>query len=73
MGFTWHSLTDHAELGAAAAGDGPRLAPVGLYDRERQIRPVGTRYRQVVRQWRGVLGSDARTSAAELVAGGVGA
>ena len=73
MGFTWHSLTDHSEPGAAAGGDGPRLAAVGLYDRERQIRPVGTRYRQVVRQWRGVLGSDARTSAAELVAGSVSA
>ena len=73
MGFTWHSLTDHADSARARSGESTVLHPVGLYDRDRQVRPVGTRYRQVVRQWRGVLGSDARTSAAELVAAGVGA
>jgi hypothetical protein len=44
-----------------------------MYDLERKIRPVGARYKEIIRQWRGVLAGDERTSAYDLIAQGASA
>jgi beta-glucosidase/6-phospho-beta-glucosidase/beta-galactosidase len=59
VGFTWFPLIDQVgwtESGRVTAGD-PRFAvnPVGLYDVDRQMRPVGAAYRQLIRDWRHLL------------------
>lgn len=59
VGFTWFPLIDQvgwSESGRITAAD-PRDAvnPVGLYDVERNLRPVGAAYRQLIRDWRHLL------------------
>ena len=56
MGFTWFSLTDQIDWQHALRVERNDLHAVGLYDLDRKIRPVGRRYKEIVRQWRGVLG-----------------
>ena len=68
-GFTWYSLTDQIDWQHALRVERNDLHPVGLYDLERRIRPVGVRYREIVRQWRGVLDGRERFSAAEMLEG----
>lgn len=55
IGFTWYSLTDQIDWDVALREDNGRPYPVGLYDLGRRIRPVGLAYRELVRQWRGIL------------------
>jgi beta-glucosidase/6-phospho-beta-glucosidase/beta-galactosidase len=73
VGFTWYSLTDQIDWQHALRVERNDLHAVGMYDLDRKIRPVGARYKEIIRQWRGVLAGDARTSAAELMAGGASA
>lgn len=59
VGFTWFPLIDQvgwSESGRITAGD-PRdtVNPVGLYDVERNLRPVGAAYRELIRDWRHLL------------------
>jgi beta-glucosidase len=54
-GFTWYSLTDQIDWQHALRVERNDLFPVGLYDLRRNIRPVGLRYQEIVRDWRGVL------------------
>jgi hypothetical protein len=39
----------------ARAEDAGRVNPLGLYDLDRKIRPVGGAYRTLIRQWREIL------------------
>ncbi len=55
VGFTWYSLTDQVDWDTALREDNGRLNPVGLYDLERKIRPVGEAYKRLISQWRQVL------------------
>ncbi len=48
VGFTWYSLTDQVDWDTALREDNGRVNPVGLYDLERKIRPVGKEYRDLV-------------------------
>ncbi|MFD2718257.1 family 1 glycosylhydrolase [Hymenobacter monticola] len=57
VGFTWYSLTDQVDWDTALREDNNRLNPVGLYDLDRNIRPVGTAYKQLIADWRQVLPS----------------
>jgi beta-glucosidase len=61
-GFTWYSLTDQMDWQHALRVERNDLHPVGLYDLNRKIRPVGTRYKRLVETWRdsvdAVLGRD---------------
>ncbi|MDO7846582.1 family 1 glycosylhydrolase [Hymenobacter sp. M29] len=57
VGFTWYSLTDQVDWDTALREDNGRLNPVGLYDLDRNIRPVGTAYKQIIEDWRQVLPS----------------
>jgi hypothetical protein len=55
VGFTWYSLTDQTDWDIALRSKQNILDKVGLYDLDRQIRPVGRAYRDLIRDWREVL------------------
>ena len=55
VGFTWYSLTDQVDWDSALRQNNGRLNPVGLYDLDRNIRPVGTAYQQLIADWNQVL------------------
>jgi beta-glucosidase/6-phospho-beta-glucosidase/beta-galactosidase len=55
VGFTWYSLTDQIDWDCALRISRGRVNSVGLFDLNRQIRPVGIHYRQLIQQWRGFL------------------
>jgi beta-glucosidase len=55
IGFTWYSLIDQVDWDTALREDSGRVNPLGLYDMNRQIRPVGKAYRRLVEQWREIL------------------
>ena len=55
VGFTWYSLTDQTDWDTALREKNNRVHPVGLYDLNRQIRPVGRAYKQLIQDWRDVL------------------
>jgi beta-glucosidase/6-phospho-beta-glucosidase/beta-galactosidase len=55
VGFTWYSLTDQVDWGSALREDAGNVDPVGLYDLDRKIRPVGEAYKKLITEWRDVL------------------
>lgn len=55
IGFTWYSLIDQVDWDTALREDNDRINPLGLYDLDRKIRPVGEAYKQLVEQWRDIL------------------
>jgi len=55
VGFTWYSLTDQVDWDVALREENNRVHPVGLYDLDRKIRPVGKAYKQLMADWREVL------------------
>ncbi|MFL5680510.1 MAG: family 1 glycosylhydrolase [Chloroflexota bacterium] len=60
VGFTWYSLTDQVDWDSALCKDAGHVNPLGLYDLDRKVRPVGGAYRHLIQQWRPVLGSEPR-------------
>ena len=55
VGFTWYSLTDQIDWDTALRERNNRVHPVGLYDLDRNIRPVGEAYRKLIAEWKDVL------------------
>ncbi|HEX8503963.1 MAG TPA: family 1 glycosylhydrolase [Hymenobacter sp.] len=55
IGFTWYSLTDQVDWDTALREDNGCVNPLGLYDLDRNIRPVGTAYKQLIADWDHVL------------------
>jgi hypothetical protein len=55
VGFTWYSLTDQVDWDNALREARGVVNPRGLYDLDRNIRPVGRQYRKLIAQWRDVL------------------
>ena len=55
VGFTWYSLTDQVDWDTALRENNGRVNPLGLYDLDRNIRPVGTAFKQLIEEWRAVL------------------
>ncbi len=55
VGFTWYSLTDQVDWDSALREDKGRVNPLGLFDLERKIRPVGEAYKQLIADWQQVL------------------
>src|SRR4029453_13320304 len=51
VGFTWYSLTDQMDWDTALREKNNHVSPVGLYDLERRIRPVGQAYQQLIQDW----------------------
>ncbi|MDQ3041505.1 MAG: family 1 glycosylhydrolase, partial [Acidobacteriota bacterium] len=50
-GMTWYSLIDQIDWDTALREDNGRVHPVGLFDLDRKIRPVGEAYRRLIKQW----------------------
>jgi len=55
VGFTWYSLTDQVDWDSALRERSGTVNPLGLFDLDRRIRPVGEAYKKIVREWGGVL------------------
>ena len=55
LGFTWYSLTDQIDWDSALQNDAGHVNPVGLFDLDRNIRPVGEAYKKLISQWRDIL------------------
>jgi beta-glucosidase/6-phospho-beta-glucosidase/beta-galactosidase len=55
VGFTWYSLTDQVDWDTALRENNGRVNPLGLYDLQRNIRPVGEAYKQIISDWKEVL------------------
>jgi beta-glucosidase len=55
VGFTWYSLTDQVDWDTALREPDGHVDPLGLYDLDRNIRPVGTAYRELIAEWAAVL------------------
>ena len=55
VGFTWYSLTDQVDWDSALRVKNGNVNPLGLYDLDRRIRPVGQAYKDLIQQWRDVL------------------
>jgi beta-glucosidase/6-phospho-beta-glucosidase/beta-galactosidase len=51
VGFTWYSLTDQIDWDTALREKNNRVCPVGLYDLNRKIRPVGEAYKKLIEEW----------------------
>jgi len=58
LGFTWYSLTDQVDWDTQLRENNGNVNELGLYDLNRKIRPVGERYKQLVREWSEVLPKD---------------
>jgi beta-glucosidase len=55
LGFTWYSLTDQVDWDMTLREIRGVVNPRGLYDLDRNIRPVGRAYRDLICEWRDVL------------------
>lgn len=58
IGFTWYSLTHQVDWDTALREDNGRVHPVGLYDLDRKITPVGQAYKRLITQWSNVLANE---------------
>jgi len=55
VGFTWYSLTDQVDWDTALRQKNNTIHAVGLYDLNREIRPVGRSYKRLIADWKDVL------------------
>lgn len=55
VGFTWYSLIDQVDWDTALREDNGNVDPLGLYDINRKIRPVGEAYKTLIKNWKPVL------------------
>src|SRR5262249_49318962 len=55
VGFTWYSITDQVDWDTCLVGDNGTVNPLGLYDLDRAIRPVGRAFKSMVAAWRELL------------------
>ncbi len=55
LGFTWYSITDQVDWDSALREDNGHVNAVGLFDLDRNIRPVGQAYKQLIQDWSSVL------------------
>ena len=55
VGFTWYSVTDQVDWDTALREPNNRVNPLGLFDLDRKIRPVGEAYKKIVKEWGEIL------------------
>ncbi len=55
VGFTWYSLIDQVDWDIALRENRGTVNPLGLFDLQRNIRAVGSAYRDLIRDWGEVL------------------
>jgi len=51
LGFTWYSLQDQVDWDTGLREDNGRVNALGLCDLDRNLRPVGHAYRDLIKQW----------------------
>jgi beta-glucosidase len=51
LGFTWYSITDQCDWDNMLREERGTVNPLGLYDLDRNIRPVGRAYKELVAAW----------------------
>ena len=51
VGFCWYSITDQVDWDSLLTADTGVVNPVGLYDLDRNIRPVGRAYKELIAAW----------------------
>lgn len=61
IGFTWYSLTDQIDWDVALRIERGRVNPLGLFDLQRRIRPVGKAYKELIQTWRNLLPLESRS------------
>jgi len=72
VGFTWYSLIDQVDWDSALRKDQSHVNPLGLYDLDRRVRPVGRAYRKLIQNWREVLPTESMCLAVPLAGPGPG-
>ena len=55
VGFTWYSLTDQVDWDTGLRENNGRVNALGLADLDRNLRPVGHAYRDLISDWSEVL------------------
>jgi len=55
IGFTWYSLTDQVDWDTALREQNGRVNPLGLLDLQRNFRPVGLAYKELISIWEEVM------------------
>lgn len=55
VGFTWYSLTDQVDWDTGLREDNGHVNALGLADLDRNLRPVGLAYRDLIGDWTEVL------------------
>ena len=55
VGFTWYSLTDQIDWDIGLREKRGNVNPLGLYDLDRNVRPVGEAYKKLISDWKEVL------------------
>ncbi len=50
-GMTWYSLTDQVDWDTALREENGRVNPLGLFDLDRKMRPVGKAYQKLIKEW----------------------
>ena len=55
VGFTWYWLTDQIDWDSGLRENHGRINALGLASLERELRPVGHAYRDLIRDWSAVL------------------
>src|SRR2546421_5936485 len=63
VGFTWYSITDQVDWDSALREDAGRVNPLGLFDLNRKLRPVGKAYKKLIAQWRDILPTESSSLA----------
>lgn len=58
VGFTWYGLLDQVDWDTALRQNNGTVNPLGLYDLDRKIRPVGEAYRSLIKDWKNVMEED---------------
>ncbi|MFD2366494.1 family 1 glycosylhydrolase [Pseudoduganella sp. GCM10020061] len=51
VGFTWYSLLDQVDWDSLLIANNGKVNHFGLYGLDRQIRPVGEAYRELIKTW----------------------
>jgi beta-glucosidase/6-phospho-beta-glucosidase/beta-galactosidase len=59
VGFTWYGLLDQVDWDTALRENNGTVNPLGLYNLDRQIRPVGIAYKKLIENWKHILDEEA--------------
>ncbi len=58
VGFTWYSLLHQVDWDSALRNNAGTVNELGLYDLDRKIMPVGESYRELIKQWKDIIGEE---------------